>query len=118
MSDPYWTPDQDMRSSCCWALSAGEIVGGDAICSRCGEHATFEQEEDFCQTCGGTKKVPDYDKGTYHIYNWINNANVPQPMKDCPTCMKEEEEEPPNPLTFTGLTKILFPDYKPTGVKL
>ena len=45
MSYPYWTPDQDMRSNCCWALSAGEIVDGQAICSRCGEHADFEQEE-------------------------------------------------------------------------
>lgn len=66
MGHPYWTPDQDMRSSCCWALSAGEIVDGDAICSRCGEYATFEREE------------PD-----------------------------------PDPLTFEGLTKLLFPDYKP-----
>lgn len=61
MGKPWWTPDQDMRSSCCWALSAGEIVDGDAICSRCGEHATFEE-------------VPD-------------------------------------PLTFAGLTKLLYPDY-------
>lgn len=45
MGHPYWTPDTDMRSSCCWALSATEIVDGDAICSRCGEHADFEREE-------------------------------------------------------------------------
>ena len=64
MSHPYWIPDQDMRSSCCWALSAGEIVDGDAICSKCGEHSTFEKGE-----------VPDL-------------------------------------LTFKGLTKLLFPDYK------
>ncbi len=114
MGHPYWTPDQDMRSSCCGALSCAEIVDGQAICSRCGEHATFEREENICQTCGGSKKVPDYDKGTYHIYNWINNANVPQPMKDCPACMKEEE--PLDFLTFAGLTKLLFPDCKLRGV--
>ena len=68
MSQPYWTPDQNMLSSCCWALSAGEIVDGDAICSRCGEHADFEKDE-----------VPDF-------------------------------------LTFDGAMKMLFPDYKPTGV--
>lgn len=45
MGQPYWTPEQDMLSSCCWALPATEIVDGDAICSKCGEHATFEKEE-------------------------------------------------------------------------
>ena len=67
MSYPYWTPEQDMRSNCCWALSAGEIVDGDAICSKCGEHADFEKEEVL------------------------------------------------DPLTFAGLTKLLYPDYKQTG---
>lgn len=67
MGFPYWTPDQNMLSSCCWAISAGEIVDGDAICLACGEHATFEKDE-----------VPD-------------------------------------PLTFSGLTKLLFPDYKHAG---
>ncbi len=62
MGKPYWTPDQDMISNCCGAVSCAEIVDGQAICSRCGEHATFEKEE------------------------------------------------PPDPLTFSGLTKILFPD--------
>lgn len=62
MGQPWWTPDQDMLSRCCGALSAGEIVDGDALCSKCGEHATFEKEE-----------VPD-------------------------------------PLTFEGLTKLLYPD--------
>ncbi len=64
MSDPYWTPDQDMRSNCCGALSAGEIVDGQAICSRCGEHATFEREEelpDFLTFDGAMKMLfPDY----------------------------------------------------------
>ncbi len=46
MGQPYWTPDKDMFSSCCGALSAGEIIDGDAICSACGEHADFEEVEE------------------------------------------------------------------------
>ena len=46
MSDPYWYPDQDKHSTCCGAVSATEIVDGDAICSACGEHADFEEEEE------------------------------------------------------------------------
>lgn len=70
MSKPYWTPDRDLHSNCCGALSAGEITNGDAICSKCGEHADFEREEE----------LPDF-------------------------------------LTFEGAMKMLFPGYKPTGVK-
>ncbi len=74
--------------------------------------AAFEKDEGTCQTCGGTKEIPDHDKGTYHIYNWLNKANVPSPMKPCPDCTIEGS---PDPLTLAGLTKLLYPDYKPTG---
>lgn len=45
MGKPYWIPDQDMVSNCCGALSATEIVDGDAICSKCGEHADFQERD-------------------------------------------------------------------------
>ena len=71
MGEPYWIAEQDMFSNCCHALSATEISDGDAICSKCGEHAAFEKDED---------EVPDF-------------------------------------MTFEGLTKMLFPDYKLPGGK-
>ncbi len=66
MGHPHWTPDQYMLSNCCGALSAGEIVDGDAICSKCGEHATFEREEievpDFLTFDGAMKTLfPGYN---------------------------------------------------------
>lgn len=68
MGQPYWTPDQDMRSSCCWALSAGEITDGDAICSRCGEHATFEAAPELL-TYDGTLTFDGAMKMLFPGYN-------------------------------------------------
>ncbi len=73
MSKPYWTPDQDMRSNCCGALSCTEIVDGLAICSKCGEHATFEREElpDFLTYAGAMKMLfPD------RLHNFVINRGV------------------------------------------
>ena len=61
MGFPYWIPDQDRLSNCCGALSAGEIVDGDAICSKCGEHATFEEVPDLLTFDGAMKMLfPKY----------------------------------------------------------
>ncbi len=73
MGHPHWTPDQNMRSNCCGALSAGEITNGDAICSACGEHATFEREElpDFLTYAGAMKMLfPD------RLHNFVINRGV------------------------------------------
>ena len=87
MGHPHWTPDQDMLSNCCGALSAGEIVDGDAICSKCGEHAYFDTEQG-------------------HEF-WHRVRAIEKPYKPLSDVLKGE---PPDPLTFSGLTKILFPD--------
>jgi len=75
MGHPYWTPDQDMRSNCCWALSAGEIVDGDAICSKCGEHATFEKEEVEKPKTKDVARFFDKVKITKHCWLWIASKN-------------------------------------------
>jgi len=46
MSEPWFYPNQEVRSDCCDAPAMGEVIDGIGICAKCKEHASFTNEDE------------------------------------------------------------------------